>query len=941
MKAVLVILCLLLTIASCLAAPGATARAANESVNVWLTTSDLSTGLQQQQNVSFAPDDGTTPPLSIKVDETNVYQSVDGFGASMTDASAWLLSAQLNPSTRDSLMTALFDPNKGIGISWLRQSMGANDVITGTEYSYDDTPGDTALVNFSIARDQDYIIPRVQQALQLNPALKITLTPWSPPGWMHDSGSLDGGNFLTQYDSTYANYFVKAIQAYQSQSPAIPIYAVTPQNEPLYGTTMYPSVYLPADQENTFVKSYLGPALATAGLTTTKILAYDHNWDTPSYPETLLGDSATNPYVAGTAWHRYGGDVAAQTQVHNDYPSKDTYYTECSTDNSLSFTSVFNTCVINVLRNWSRTTVFYNIAAEQNGGSGPYGPGHCGVCRPLVVVNPTTGTWTYNADYYALGHVSKFVQPGAYRIGSNTFGAGSVEDVAFRNPDGSRVLVVLNDGSGSATFKVKWGVESFSYTLAAGAAATFKWSGLPTLTSFDATNRVNLATNRIEAEFYSAKSNNPQTEPTTDNGGGLDVGFINNGDYLEYNNVNFGTGAGASQVQARVATNTSGGTIQFHLDSITGPQVGGVSVNYTGGWQQWTTVTGAVSGATGIHNLYVVFTGSTQGVANLNWFSFTVPRPAVSTIRAEDYDARNGPTLETTSDTGGGNDVGYTNAGNYLLYKGVDFGAGAPGVQARVASGGTGGTIEFHLDSPTGATIATVSIAGTGGWQSWQTNTASVSGAIGVHDLYVVFTAAGNGGIANLNWFTFGQTGGQTGKQLFYDGFEDGSAAQWTPYDGTWAVCQVPPNSKEYCGSDASENISLAGNTGWANDSVQGYLVANGTTNAGIGLLGRVQDGTHFYQLEIKDGNTWDIYKDNGGTWTPLASGSFTWTAGTYYLLKLDMNGSTLTASYSTDNGTNWNTLGTGTDSTFASGEVGLRVWGTTGRFDQITVISD
>lgn len=202
--------------------------------------------------------------------------------------------------------------------------------------------------------------------------------------------------------------------------------------------------------------------------------------------------------------------------------------------------------------------------------------------------------------------------------------------------------------------------------------------------------------------------------------------------------------------------------------------------------------------------------------------------------------------------------------------------------------------------------------------------------------------SSGGFGLGYLS-FSYNRTGSSIapGQQLFWDDFESGSSGQWSPASGTWGVCQVGSNSKEYCGSDPNENISLAGSSSWTNYSVQGYVVAN-SNSGGICLLGRVQDSTHFYQLELKQANGWYLFQRNGSsTWNAIASGSFNFASNTYYLLRLDMNGSTLTASYSTDYGSTWNTLGSGNDSTYSSGGIGVRVWGTAGRFDQIKVISD
>ena len=452
--------------------------AGNEVVGVWLT--DLSGGarLSQQPNLSFAPDSGFNP-VTITVDENTQFQQMEGFGASFTDSSAWLVYNKLNATQRNALMTNLFSPTNGIGLGLLRQPLGASDFSTIGNYSYDDMPAgqaDPNLTNFSINHDNAYIIPVLKQALQFNPAVKIIGTPWSPPGWMKTTGSMIGGNLKPEAYAPLANYFVKYIQAYQAQG--VTVNYLTVQNEPLYIPPGYPGMGMAASEQASFIKNNLGPALAANHLST-KILAYDHNWDAPNYPETVLADAAAAQYVSGVAWHWYGGDVSAQTTVHNEYPGKDAFITEASGGtwqggDANGFREALN-LVINGSRNWARGVVLWNMALDTN--NGPTNGG-CGTCRGVVTIDQSSGNVTYNVDYYALGHASKFLKPGAYRIGSNTFGS-NIEDVAFRNPDGSKVLIVRNAGSTPSTFRVLWGNESFSYTLNAAAAATFTWSGSP------------------------------------------------------------------------------------------------------------------------------------------------------------------------------------------------------------------------------------------------------------------------------------------------------------------------------------------------------------------------------------------------------------------------------------------------------------------------------
>ena len=280
----------------------------------------------------------------------------------------------------------------------------------------------------------------------------------------------------TAYFPSLAQYFVKFVQAYETQG--IPIYAVLPQNEPLNSNTGYPTEYLLATDEATFIGTDLGPALNTAGLSSLKILGYDHNWDQPSYPETLLADPTASSYLAGSAFHCYAGDVSAQSTVEAAYPTKGIWFTECSGTVGSSFAGDLQWNAENLLigatRNWARSISLWNLALDQN--SGPKNGG-CTNCRGVVTIDDSTSpaTITNNVEYYVLGHLAKFVVPGAYRIDSNTFGQGGIEDVAFQNPDGSIVLLVLNAGGNTGTFTVSWTGQNFTYSLAAGAVATFRW----------------------------------------------------------------------------------------------------------------------------------------------------------------------------------------------------------------------------------------------------------------------------------------------------------------------------------------------------------------------------------------------------------------------------------------------------------------------------------
>lgn len=315
---------------------------------------------------------------------------------------------------------------------------------------------------------------------------------------------------------------------------------------------------------------------------------------------------------------------------------------------------------------------------------------------------------------------------------------------------------------------------------------------------------------------------------------------------------------------------------------------------------------------------------------------------ALTQIEAERNSQQWNLCQEVTADTGSGLNVGCADNNDYLAFERIDFGTGVASVSARVATNTSGGTIEYRLDSPTGPLIGSMSVGNTGGWQSWTTRTATVSGASGVRTLYVVFKGS-VAGIANLNWLRF--SGGSTtppGTQLFFDDFEDGNANGWTSTGGSWSVCQIGSNSRELCKTDTGSGLSLAGESGWSNYSVESYV--NLASNGGsIALLGRAQDANRFYQLELKQSGTskvWAIWKNNNGAWSQIAEGPFSWTADSYYLLRFTLTGSTLTGEYSTNFGGSFQPLGSGSDTTFASGKIGVRATSSAARWDQIKVIA-
>lgn len=459
-------------VASLLLVIGMSVSAAR-AVDVWITTGDKTSLLKQQPDVLFEPGAGSGGSL-ISVVPTTTYQTVSGFGAAMTDSSAWLLQNKMSAAQRDKLMRQLFSPTAGIGLNYLRVPMGASDFTASGFYTYNDSPSggsDDAQAQFSVAHDDATIVPRLQQARQLNPALRLMASPWSAPAWMKTNNSLVGGSLAARWEASYARYLEKFVQAYQQRG--LPIDAITLQNEPL-NTSSYPTMSMSAAQQARIIANDLGPLFAADGIAT-KIVAYDHNWDNTSYPLQVLGDAAAGPFVAGSAFHAYAGSVTAQTTVHNAFPTKDIYFTEISGGNwapnfgdNLVWYS--QNIIIGATRNWAKTALLWNLALDQN--SNPHQNG-CGDCRGVVTVNNSTGAVTFNEEFYVLGQVTKAVQPDAVRIGSTTTSA--INTVAFRNPDGSHVLLALNSNASATTLRLYENGRHLLYPIPGRSVATFLW----------------------------------------------------------------------------------------------------------------------------------------------------------------------------------------------------------------------------------------------------------------------------------------------------------------------------------------------------------------------------------------------------------------------------------------------------------------------------------
>ena len=444
-------------------------------VTVWLTTADQTKLLHREPDAAFTTT-ASTADATIDVYEGTRYQEMVGFGAALTDASAWLIQTRLNDAQREALLQELFGRPDGLGLSFVRITMGASD-FSRSHYSYDDLPTgqtDPTLAHFSIEPDRAEKLPVLRRALAINPALTVMASPWSAPGWMKTSSSLIGGTLRADAYAPFALYFRRFLEAYADEG--VPVHYLSVQNEPHHEPADYPGMLLDPAARARFIGDHLGPLLASAGIQT-RILDWDHNWDEPQSPLAVLADPVARPYVAGVAWHCYAGQVSAQGPVHDAYPDKDAFFTECSggawaPDFGDNLKWNVQNLIIGTTRNWARGVLLWNLALDES--HGPH-TGGCGDCRGVVTVVSTSGVVVRNVEYYVLGHASRFVRPGARRIAS-TSGVQGLESVAFRNPDGGKALIVLNTAAVERTVVVHAADRYLRYTLPAGAVVTLTWS---------------------------------------------------------------------------------------------------------------------------------------------------------------------------------------------------------------------------------------------------------------------------------------------------------------------------------------------------------------------------------------------------------------------------------------------------------------------------------
>lgn len=679
-----------------------TQKAIAQEVTVHLTTGDQTILLEEQQPVTFS--NGEIPNAVINVEEQNTFQTIDGFGFMMTQGSAQVLN-DLNPNVQNAILQETFNPtNGGSQLSVMRISIGASD-LSNSVYFYNDTPGDLAMNNFSLdGPDAQDLIPIIKKVLAINPNIKILATPWSAPTWMKTNRNTAanpaiGGSLDPQFYDAYARYFVRYLQAMENEG--ISIWGITPQNEP-ENPFNEPSMLMSSNEQLDFINNHLGPQIEAAGFNP-RIIAFDHNCDNPGYPINVLNNSS---YAEGAAFHLYdpGANIEAMSEVRNA-TGKNVYFTEQFTSSNGQFDGDFGwhmeNVVIGSLRNWSRTVIEWNYAADPD--SNPRTPGGCDECLGAITVN-NANSITRNVSYYIISQISKFVQPGAVRLATNDQDGDTITNVALRNTDGEKVLLVYNINSADQEISINWNGRSFRYDLPGRSAATFTWEG------------------EFTPQPPAAPAN---VMATTDDREVL----------LNWDDANR-----ASSYSVVRATNPNGpfSTVASNLTNTT------------------FTDTNVNNGTTYFYRIIAVNQVGTTASARISAVPNIIIIDAFSQIEAEEFNEGQTVQLENTQDTGGGQNVGFIDTNDFLVYENVDFGSGAASVNVRIASGANFvGTMELRLGGISGTLIGTVSFGNTGGYQSWVTRQANIEETSGIRDLYLVFN--GGDGIGNVNWFRFRQ----------------------------------------------------------------------------------------------------------------------------------------------------------------------------------------
>lgn len=438
---------------------------------LFLTAKESAARLAEQTVPTLAA--GPPSGAVVEIDPGTQYQTIIGFGGSFTEAAA--VTFEKLPAARQAeLLRAYFDPKIGHGYTLCRTHINSCDFALGN-YAYDEVSGDVQLRHFSIERDRQALLPLIKAAFDVaDDPLKILASPWSPPAWMKTNGEMNhGGRLKPEYRPAWAEYYCRYIEAYADEG--IPIWGLTVQNEPEAKQTWDSCLYT-AEEERDFVRDHLGPALARHRLADVRLLIWDHNRDVMfARAKTVFDDPEAAQYVWGTGFHWYEKPQRFDNvqRVHDTYPDKHLVFTEGCQEGGphlgeWGLGERYAHAMLNDLNAWTEGWIDWNLLLDEQGG-----PNHVGnYCSAPIIADTRTGELLYQSSYYYIGHFSRFIRPGARRIGCRV-SAENLEATAFRNPDGELVVVVLNRSEAAIPFSLTLGERAVSVKSPARSIQTY------------------------------------------------------------------------------------------------------------------------------------------------------------------------------------------------------------------------------------------------------------------------------------------------------------------------------------------------------------------------------------------------------------------------------------------------------------------------------------
>ena len=405
--------------------------------------------------VAFSKKRNDTLP-EISLNDKITYQIIEGFGGAFTEAAAvtfYKMPAQI----QNEILNAYFNLNSGHGYSLCRTHINSCDFSLGN-YAYTEVAGDVNLEHFSIERDRRALIPLIKAAMDVSESnFKLFASPWSPPAWMKTTEKMnEGGKLKPEYRDAWAKYYARYINEYAKEN--IPIWGITVQNEPA-AVQSWDSCIYSAEEERDFVRDFLGPIMVNEGLADVKIIIWDHNRDLMyARAKTAFDDPEASKYIWGTGFHWYcNGNYENLTKLNDEFPDKKLLFTEGCVEGGANIGDWcsgerYANSIINDLNRWCVGWVDWNMILDETGG-----PNHVGnFCSAPIIANTKTGSLNYQSSYFYIGHFARFIRPGAKRIFCN-ISCKNLETTAFKNPDGSIAIVVLNRTDKDIDFVLSFG----------------------------------------------------------------------------------------------------------------------------------------------------------------------------------------------------------------------------------------------------------------------------------------------------------------------------------------------------------------------------------------------------------------------------------------------------------------------------------------------------